>query len=167
MPKMLRMPPKEQLPDGPHRQFVEELFMHYREADRPPLREIANWINEHQDSRDLRGTASTETIRRVLSGTVVPRSWHTVEAILEALCGLADRSTDEDRWPDGDQWGPSRTFMEELKHRWNAAHDAPGDDLPTLPPRPSPQPAPATSVDDPWAAATPPHRSTFTDEPPF
>src|SRR5262249_37044739 len=118
MPKMLRMPPKQQMPDGPHRQFVEELFMHYREASRPTLREIAKWIDDHKDTRDLRGTASTETIRRVLSGAVVPRTWFTVETILEALCGIAGRSTDEDRWPE-DNWS-SRTFKDELKQRWNA-----------------------------------------------
>jgi hypothetical protein len=28
----------------------------------------------------------------------VPRIWLTVETILDALCGLADRRTDEDRW---------------------------------------------------------------------
>ena len=32
MPKMLTMPSKVALPDGPHRKFLEELFAHYREA---------------------------------------------------------------------------------------------------------------------------------------
>lgn len=164
MPRMLRMPPKEQLPDGPHRQFVEELFMHYREAGRPTLREVAKWINDHADSRDLRGTASTETIRRVLSGAVVPRSWLTVETILEALCGLAGRITTEERWPD-DDWS-DRTFKDELKQRWNAAIDQAEETLPVLPPRPAVvAPAPRSVIDNPWATAVP--RPDFDDEPPF
>jgi hypothetical protein len=161
MPKMLRMPPKEQLPDGPHREFVEELFMHYREAGRPTLREIAKWIDEHKDTRNLRGTASTETIRRVLIGTITPRTWLTVETILEALCGIADRSTDEDRWPD--EYRTTRTFKDEMKHRWNAMLDQSEQELPSLPPRPSPPPA-TGPVDDPWAATMPPR---LNDEPPF
>jgi hypothetical protein len=163
MPKMLKMPPKGQLPAGPHRDFVEELFLHYREAGRPTLREIAGWIDEHKDSRDLRGTASTETIRRVLSGSVLPRNWLTVETILEALCALAGRSTDEDRWPD-DDWS-HRTFKDELKQGWNAAIDHAEEALPQLPPRPAPAAAAQQSNvdDDPWATTVP--RSD--DEPPF
>ncbi|MDG4789202.1 hypothetical protein O7626_25275 [Micromonospora sp. WMMD1102] len=31
------------------------------------------------------------------------RTWATVDAILQALCTLADRSPDEERWPE-DNW---------------------------------------------------------------
>jgi hypothetical protein len=162
---MMRMPSKEQLPNGPHRSFVEELFVHYREAGRPTLREIAKWINEHQETLNLRGTASTETIRRILSGTVVPRTWLTVETILEALCGLADRSVEEDRWPE-DQWS-DRTFRDVLKQRWNEVIDH-EENLPQLPPRPAP-PAPTTTSgnanNDPWASLA--SHPGFDDEPPF
>lgn len=164
MPKMLRMPPEAQLPDGPHRRFVEELFIHYREAGRPTLRRIAEWIDSHADSRDLRGTASTETIRRALSGAVVPRNWLTVETILEALCGLADRSTDEARWPD-DNWS-DHTFKDELKQRWNAAIDHAEGDLPDLPPRPAlTAPVQQSKSDDQWSTAAP--SAKFNDDPPF
>lgn len=158
MSRMLKMPSEAELPDGPHRRFVEELFVHYRAASRPTLREIAKWIKDHQDAQDLRGTASTETIRRVMNGTSVPR-WFTVETILEALCGLAGRSTDEERSPD-DEWS-SFTFKDELRQRWNAVIDQPEKDLAELPPRPKP---PQPSENDPWAVAKP---STFADEPPF
>jgi hypothetical protein len=164
MPRTLRMPTTQQLPDGPHRRFVEELFMHYREAGRPTLREITGWIKKHQD--DLRGTASTETVRRILSGAVLPRNWLTVETILQALCGLADRSTEEDRWPD-DNWSSTQTFKGELQKRWNAALDYSDEDLPQLPPRPAPpEPARPQPADDPWATGP---RGSFgsAEEPPF
>jgi hypothetical protein len=79
---------------------------------------------------------------------------------------VSNRSTDEDRWPD-DNWS-TRTFKDELKQRWNAVIDHSEEDLPELPPRPNPPPAPAasSSFDDPWATASAPH-SNFDDEPPF
>ena len=47
------------------------LFYLYKEADRRPLRKISGTAGR----LDLRGTASTETIRRMLHGTTVPPSW--------------------------------------------------------------------------------------------
>lgn len=165
MPRVLGMPSKEQLPDGPQRRFVEELFVHYREAGRPALREIAAWITENAESRDLRGTASTETIRRVLSGTVIPRRWATVETILEALCGIARRSTDEQRHESYDRWETPVTFKEELKKRWNAVLDQADENLPELPPRPAPPPEPPSRIlADPWASVP---LGTSPEEPPF
>lgn len=154
------MPPKAVLPEGPRRAFVEELFTHYREAGRPTLRQIESWI---RDNDDLPGTASTETVRRVLLGAVVPRTWATVDAILQALCALADRSADEDRWPE-DNWSEV-TLRGELKKRWNAVLDDYEGDVPMLPPKPSPAPAARSSFDDPWADVTP--RGNFDEEPPF
>lgn len=156
------MPSKELLPEGPRRAFVEELFTHYREAGRPTLRQIEGWI---RDNEDLPGTASTETIRRVLSGAVVPRTWATVDAILQALCALADRSPDEDRWPE-DNWS-TVTMRGELRNRWNAVLDDYEGDVPALPPKPSPPPVPSGNFDDPWATASPAARGNFDEEPPF
>ncbi len=141
------MPPESDLPSGPHREFVEELFVHYREAGRPPLRQIAKWIDDNKDTRDLRGTASTETIRKVLQGRTLPRLWFTVETVLEALCGIAGRETSEKRWPN--DW-MGETFEDVLKQRWNAAIDHGDGPLPSLPPRPSPQPV--RPRPDPWAS---------------
>ncbi len=62
----------------------------------------------------------------MLSGATVPRSWHTVATIVEALCGIAGRSTSEERWPERDNWNRSDeswTFLEEMKRRWNAVLD--------------------------------------------
>jgi len=175
------MPTKAQLPDGPRRKFVEELFVHFREADRPTLRVIAKWIKDHKDTQNLRGTASTETIRRIMTGAVVPRAWGTVETLLQALCGLAGRGVDEDRWPDEDRgnWDPpSLTFKEELKQRWNAALDDYVAEVPQLPARrpapvavpAAPTPSTATLDDDPWATGPASPAGGFggdQEEPPF
>ena len=165
---MLVMPPEDELPGGPRREFVAELFVHYREANRPTLRQLSQWISDNADQRNLRGTASTETIRRVMNGSTVPRNWATVEAILEALCALADRSTDEDRWEHNFGYGgygndPSPTFKQQLNRLWNAALDHPDDgELPRLPARPVP-PQPR---EDPWATG-PTRYGSSTDDPPF
>ena len=121
-----------------------QLFAYYREAGRPTLRAIAQWIRGHGEDRALRGTASTETIRRIMHGDLVPRNWPVVETLLEALCDLAGRSSDEQRWEDdGDGWRSrdepaSWTFKDELKKRWNAALDQQqgedSEELPRLPP---------------------------------
>jgi hypothetical protein len=166
---MLRMPPKTQLPEGPHRAFVEELFSHYREAGRPPLRTISDWIKSNRDVRDLSGTASTETIRRVLTGLTVPRIWPTVETILEALCAIAGRDPNEDRWEYNND---SESFRAAVKRHWNAMLDdyEKDEEMPTLPPRRQPPPPRQPSnFDDPWATAAPASRasSSFDDEPPF
>lgn len=168
MPKILRMPPLDQLPDGPDRRFVEELFVHYREAGRPTLRQIATWVEEHQE--DLPGTASTETIRRVLSGKSLPSTWLTVETILEALCGLAGRSTSEDRFEEEDRWSESPTFKQHLRNLWNAMIDDEAEgSVKSLPRRPEPRKAvQAVPVNDPWA--TPPRdpwATASTSAPPF
>lgn len=144
MPKVLRMPPENVLRRGPHRDFVEELFEYYREAGRPTLRSVAKWIT---DNEDLAGTASPETVRRVLVGKVQP-TWPTVEAILRALCALAGREVTDDRWPDdnyGD--GPPVTLESSLRSLWNRMIDeGPRGEEPLRDPF-------ATQPQDPWATA--------------
>lgn len=181
VPKALTMPPRAVMPDGPHRKFLEELFAYYREAGRPTLRAIAQWIRDHGEDRELRGTASTETIRRIMNGGLVPRNWPVVEAILEALCGIAGRSSAEERWQDDDGWRSRDeptpwTFKDELKRRWNAALDQrqgeESEELPRLPPRTVPTSAGVGgggfggggySAANPWAVGS----SGRSDEPPF
>ena len=190
MPKILTMPSKAVVPEGPHRKFLMELFAHYREADRPTLRATAQWIKDHGDDRGLRGTASTETVRRIMNGDLVPRKWPVIEAILEALCDIAGRSSDEERWQDDDGWRSRDeptpwTFKNELKQRWNAALDQrqgeDAEELPRLPPRAVPTPDElesdgymevrrhgggrygAVAPADPWAVGP----SGSSDKPPF
>ena len=85
MARTMRMPSEDDLPRGTVRDFVELLFWFYRAARRPTLREISDRIQK----MDLPGTASDETIRRMMHGKTVPAHWETVDAVLEALCDLA------------------------------------------------------------------------------
>lgn len=117
----MQMPDKESLPEGPHRDFVELLFDYYRLARRPTLEKICNQVR----SKDRAGTASRETIRRMLRGVTVPPNWQTVEVVFIALCELAGVAHDvkvkvysdpEDGWIVTDR----RSQMEEV---WHAAFD--------------------------------------------
>ncbi len=83
MSRTIRMPGKSELPDGPHRRVVAELYDWYREAVRPTLQELDDAIRADQNKS---GTASKETIRRMLKAEGVPQWWYTVEAVFEALC---------------------------------------------------------------------------------
>jgi hypothetical protein len=127
MAPVIRMPSARDLPRGPRRDLVEELFFFYREAGRPTLRAISDWIKE-QDG--LAGTASRETIRRMLAGTSVPAQWETANAVFQALCKLAGRDPDR-KYPSHPD---PRSHRERFKDMWNMAIDDS-----------EPQPA------DPWA----------------
>ena len=60
------------------------------------MRQITAYISDHE----LPGTASKETIRRVLQGTRVPVQWLTAEAIFLALCALARTDPESTYWDD-------------------------------------------------------------------
>jgi len=100
------------------RDFVEFLFQFYREAHRPPLRVIARTINQRDD---LAGTASTETIRKMLRGTTIPAHWETVEAVLIALCELAG----VDPQYHATIHGREATWRRHLEDFWHSALDEP------------------------------------------
>jgi hypothetical protein len=131
MAAVIRMPSVKDLPRGPKRDLVEDLFLYYREAGRPTLRAVSDWISEHEE---LAGTASRETIRRMLAGTSVPAQWETANAVFQALCCLA--GFDPDKVHPG--WDESRSCRERFKDAWNLAIDAP-------------EPVPA----DPWTDEPP------------
>ena len=159
MPKIIRMPTTEVLAKGTDRRaFTEEMFYLYRLAGSPALREAEEWIKT-QDPDDVRGTASVETIRRVLHGHVPPR-WRTVEAIVLAFCFFARVSPDRERYEDQNNYD-RYTLMDAAKQRWNDAIDEePGT-------KPSPAPPQRFVADDPWATTAPATSGNFDDEPPF
>ncbi|WP_371601189.1 hypothetical protein [Streptomyces sp. NBC_00564] len=188
MPRMLRMPGKDVLPPGPKRELVAELYVHYREAARPPLPQIATLTgtmpNPHKVSR--------ETIRRLLTGTTTSQ-WAVVDALLRALCHLQDRDPDGRRWlePDDNRWDENdpATCREHLRRLWN--NDIDGlepDEAPATPPAAPAQAASAVPparqasggwggtasppTDNPWATSSPPKPAVqtgggYSDEPPF
>jgi hypothetical protein len=132
------MPGQSELPRGARRDFTEQLFSLYREARRPALREISRAVPD-----DSPGTASTETIRRMLRGKTVPVHWQTVDAVFTALCQLARVDPDEDI---GDGFRGERPTRRELvEGAWHRALDDPG-----------PRAGAAGRVNDPWALDEPP-----------
>lgn len=118
MARYIRIPNKTELPPGPVRDFVEFLFEFYRQAHRPPLRVISRTISQRED---LAGTASTETIRKMLRGTTVPAHWETVEALFAALCDLAGVDPHL-RVTINDREASAQTHLENL---WHKALDEP------------------------------------------
>ena len=118
MPPSIRMPSETELPAGPVREFVAILFDLYREAHRPTLRQISSVIRR----LDLPGTASTETIRKMLRGTTVPR-WPTVEVVLLALCEIAETHPDQE-FPDQAAWNTS-SRQQVVANLWDRAQDEP------------------------------------------
>ncbi|MFI9824579.1 hypothetical protein ACIHFC_29620 [Streptomyces sp. NPDC052013] len=141
MAQVLRMPSTMELPEGPRRQFVEELFSYYRDAGRPTLRTIACDIAENPEFDAF--TASRETIRKMLRGKTVPLNWAVVDAVLTVLCARAGTSPEAQRWPGG--FGDDPTTHRQ--YLWNDALDAP-----------APLPAPPSG----WGS-----RASSDGEPPF
>ena len=149
MARTMRMPDEGELPDGAVRDFVYLLFYFYRQARRPTLREISNRI----DKNGLPGTASTETIRRMLHGTTVPANWTTVDAVLVVLSEMAGKSPDSLLTYDQEE----RTARKHLEHLWHGALDNPTPNYQKRASTYEPPPAPWEEDD----------ASGYSDEPPF
>lgn len=145
MGQVLRMPSEAELPRGARRDFTEQLFSLYREARRPDLRTISRAIPD-----DSPGTASTETIRRMLRGKTVPAHWQTVDTVLTALCLLAGVDPDDNV---GGDYRDEVTRRQLVEGAWHRALDEPGR-----------RAAPPGLTEDPWATEGP---GGYSDEPPF
>jgi len=150
MPRAIRMPSEKELPQGPRRYFVEELFFLFREAGRPTLRPICERMAADPDRA---GTASRETIRQMFLGKAVPLRWANAYAVVAALASLAGRDLGEYRFPDGNN---DETGLQYVRRLWNEAIDA----EPPTPRPPTPSSGYRGAVEDPWSQ---PH----SDEPPF
>ena len=90
MPRIVRMPTEQELPRGARRDFVEAIFSLYREARRPTLRDTAKRLREAilRLRRVLRRSAACSEGRRP--------SWQIVNAVVQALCRIADVDPDAD-----------------------------------------------------------------------
>lgn len=172
MPRLLRMPDTTALPEGPVRDFVELLFDYHQIARHPTLEEIYGQIDELPEE-ERSGTASRETVRRMLHGHV-PRHWQTVEVVFLALCRLAD--VDPDRkvkyWDQEYDENVETDRRGQMREVWSAALY--GRPIRRSPFRgvdfdyEEPEPAPTSSnayrpADDPWATGG----GGFSDDPPF
>jgi hypothetical protein len=170
--RTIPMPSREDLPDGPRREFVTELRRYYRPA-RPSLREISRAIEKHPDPRVREITASAETVRRMITGKVLSVDRDRVYAVFRALCELAEIDPDAPRDDDRGGWDsryepPPETNWQCVQRLWDAAleeeADAPPLPRPAPPPAPEPAPRARRANEDPWANDT---NSGYTDEPPF
>jgi hypothetical protein len=150
MPQVIRMPSEGELPYGPVREFVKFLFWMYSQAGRPTLEVISARIRDS----NFAGTASKETIRRMLKGTTVPPRWETTEAvvgILTEMCG----------WDFGDPLkvhGRQMSLIAHVKRLWNEALN-------------QPRPLAESYEHDPWASSgiewTAFNEPVLSDDPPF
>lgn len=135
-------------------QFVNELWFHHEAAGRPKLESIMRGIDVFNEKNPTNGggTASTETIRKMLKGTTVPVNWARVRATLYVLCEMA--GTDPKEYPEGGGGYDPPTHEENLRHLWSRALDDPqrGKPAPPSPPRERPRGG--------WGAGD-------SDEPPF
>jgi hypothetical protein len=160
MARIVRMPSEAELPPGPVRNFAALLFWLYRQAHRPALRDISEEIRRG----DFRGTASPETIRRMLRGVSVPANWATVQAVYLALCELAGKDPGGNLRFDGER----RTIRGHIEAAWHEALDNPGRRYSSGfgdQGEPGPSQPVSAPADDPWAADA--GGDGFSDEPPF
>jgi hypothetical protein len=164
MARIIKMPPKGELPDGPRREFVEELRRYYRAAGRPPLRHVSKLIEGRVDLKEV--TASQETVRRILRGIVIPTDWNRVNAVFQVFCEIGEIAPDADRWEDS--YNGEERNREYVRRLWDAAlEDEPNPSPIPRPAPPHPEPTVAASgfAGDPWTQDLPGPGSS--DEPPF
>jgi hypothetical protein len=160
MGQIIRMPTESDIPDGAVRDFAQMIFYLYKRAHRPSLREVSNAIARNPE---LAGTASPETIRRILRGTAVPQRWETVQAVMQTLCDLANIDTATLVW-----FGEDRLrIASHIDRLWHRALDYPWAPsvLEPLQEAPDPTASAASTVADPWASEN--SGDGFSDEPPF
>jgi hypothetical protein len=169
MTRIMRMPPKSELPDGPHRDFVEELRRYYRAAGRPSLRQVSRAIEGRDDLKEV--TASQETVRRMLRGMVLPTDWDRVYAVFFVLCEMGNIDPGDDRWEDPPYNEESPSNSAYLKQLWDNALEAEPNPLPVPRPARVTASAPGLGPHDPWASDDDPWASDtaggYSDEPPF
>jgi hypothetical protein len=155
--RTIPMPSIEELPDGPRREFVKELRRYYRVA-RPTLREISRAVDAHDDPGVKKFTASAETVRRMITGKVLPERGR-LYAVFRVLCDMAEIDPDAERLDDdgGYSYEPESNWQF-LRRLWDNALEDEAD----APPLPRPTPPPPEPKPDPWN-----RDSGYPDEPPF
>lgn len=121
----LTMPSVEELPDGPRRLFVQELFFHVREAGRPTPRDLAEEIRVDDY---LSALVSRETIRKMLRGETVPSRWEKVDTVFTVLCRRSGIGKDEQRFSkETVRRAGTITFEQALRQLWDEALEGHSD----------------------------------------
>jgi hypothetical protein len=150
--RSIPMPSKKELPDGPRRDFVEELRRYYRFAARPPLRRISEAIDNHADPEINKFTASPETVRRMITGKVLPVELGRIRAVFIIFCELGEVNPEGLRW-SGDYDRDDETNWQCVRRLWDEAlEEKPGE----------PMSRDSMRAEDPWASDL-----RHGDEPPF
>ena len=126
VPRLIRMPSLNQLPNGPRRAFVGSLHGAYRMAGEPTLAQIVDAINANEDRV---GTGSRETVRRLLRGETVS-SFENARTVFEALWALAGLKGSDIVVVHGRE---KFTRLEEFAADWEAAYYNDDDDAVTYP----------------------------------
>jgi hypothetical protein len=164
MARIIRMPSKDELPEGPRREFVDELRRYYRAAGRPPLRRVSNLLEGRADLKEV--TASQETVRRILRGIVIPTDWNRVNAVFQVFCEIGEIDPGADRW-ENSRFDEAESNREYVRRLWDAALEEEPNPSPI--PRPAPPHPESTRASgfasDPWTQDSP--GSGSSDEPPF
>ncbi|MFI1152554.1 hypothetical protein [Streptomyces sp. NPDC020817] len=117
MGKWLTMPTLDELGPGPVRAFVAEMYFHYRQAKRPSLREIETDLAQLDE---MAGTASRETVRRILRGETVPTRWTTVVAVLYVFCNRSGINPDGMRYSTTVDF-PEISYENAVRQLWDQA----------------------------------------------
>lgn len=166
MARTIPMPSKAELPEGPRRDFVQELRRYYRAAGRPPLRQISTAIERHADPEISKVTASAETVRRMITGKVLPVERDRVRSVFIVFCELGGIDPEASRWDEYDRYDEHETNWQYVQRLWDTAledeADAPPFPRPTPPPPEPALPRSNARQEDPWASD-----ARYSDEPPF
>lgn len=167
MARSIRMPSPEELPAGPQRRFMETLFRLWVDAGMPTMEGVSEAVTSAPPQE---GSASKETVRKMLTGKTVPHSWQNAEAVFLGLSMMADLNPERlvryTETPDDDYYSelipdptPARAVFRQL---WADARGVTTYQHGTMQDyTPSPEQSP-----DPWDK----HfraGSGFTPEPPF
>ncbi|EME59103.1 hypothetical protein H074_16938 [Amycolatopsis decaplanina DSM 44594] len=148
--------------------MIDQLWNFYVAADGPPIRRIAEAIEELDDEQ-RKGSANHETVRRTLSALALPQ-WQTVEVLFLALCRIANVDPDDEAESYG--YEDPGTHRQELRDAYRLARFGHRHGLPRTRTEKAQQEHEAnarrqgTPADDPWTSA-PPRGGGFADEPPF
>lgn len=122
VPRLLLLPSEDEVPPGPRRRFMEELYLYFLDAGRPEIPRIVEVAEKLAfDPRSGQIKLSRETVRKILKGKTLS-TWARVESLLLVLCHISGRDCDLDRWAEI-QEAPVQSHRDHLRELWIEAAD--------------------------------------------